>query len=298
MRDLPLSALRAFAAVYEAGGVRPAARTLEITHSAVSRHVRELEAWLGVDLLEARAGGRAAFTPHGHALGRAAASGLNALTRAVDGVRELRRANSVAVATTASFGARWLVPRLRDFQAQHAWIEVSVVAQQSVLDVTQQGADVALRMGAGPWPEGDATPWMDDELFPVASPDYWRRLSGRTPEQRLAKARLLHDRDPSTVWERWFSAHKNPGLDLRAGPRFTTSDLVLRAASEGLGVALARGRLVGPELTTGALLRPFGEARVLLPRAYWLVLAKGGPTRPAEKAMIAWLKAQAGSPSQ
>ena len=47
MRRLPLSALRAFAAVFETGGVRPAARALQVTHSAVSRHVRELEAKAG-----------------------------------------------------------------------------------------------------------------------------------------------------------------------------------------------------------------------------------------------------------
>jgi len=50
MQRLPLSALRAFAAVYEAGGVRPAARALQVTHSSVSRHLHELEAWLGVAL--------------------------------------------------------------------------------------------------------------------------------------------------------------------------------------------------------------------------------------------------------
>lgn len=293
MRDLPLSALRAFAAVYETGGVRPAARTLDVTHSAVSRHVRELEAWLGVDLIEARTGARAAFTPHGHALGRAASSGMSELARAVDGVRELRRANSVAIATTASFGARWLIPRLAGFQREHPWIETSVIAQQSVLDLSDQGVDMALRMGAGPWAEGQAEPVMDDALYPVASQDYWESLSGRTPAQKLAKAHLLHDRDPSATWEKWFAAHKAAQIDLRAGPRFTSSDLVLRAAAEGLGVALARDRLVGHDIVAKRLMRPFGDASVGLPRAYWLVLPRGGPERPAVKAMVAWLRQQA-----
>lgn len=293
MRDLPLSALRAFAAVYETGGVRPAARTLDVTHSAVSRHVRELEAWLGVDLMETRTGARAAFTPHGHALGRAASSGLSELARAVDGVRELRRANSVAIATTASFGARWLVPRLPAFQREHPWIEVSVIAQQSVLDLSDQGADIALRMGAGPWDEGEAEPLMDDALYPVASRDYWQALSGRTPAQKLAKARLLHDRDPSATWESWFATHKSADVNVRAGPRFTSSDLVLRAAAAGLGVALARDRLARAEIDAGMLVRPFGEAAVALPRAYWLIVRPGGPTRPAERATVSWLRAQA-----
>jgi LysR family glycine cleavage system transcriptional activator len=294
MRDLPLSALRAFAVVYEAGGVRSAARTLNIAHSAVSRHLRDLEAWLGVDLIEARSGGRASFTPHGHALGRAASSGLSELARAVDSVRELRRANSVAIATAASFGARWLIPRLPALQRDHPWIEPSVIAQQSVLDLSAQGADIALRMGAGPWDEGEAEPFMDDALYPVASPEYWRGLSGRTPAQRLAKARLLHDRDPSAAWERWFAEHESTGVDVRAGPRFTSSDLVLRAAAAGLGVALARRRLADDDVAAGRLMRPFADdAAVSLPRAYWLVLPRGGTRRPAERATVAWLRAQA-----
>jgi LysR family transcriptional regulator, glycine cleavage system transcriptional activator len=293
MRDLPLSALRAFAAVYESGGVRPAARRLDVAHSAVSRHVRELEAWLGVDLIDTRTGARAVFTPHGHALGRAASSGLSELARAVDAVRELRRANSVAIATTASFGARWLIPRLPAFQREHPWIEVSIIAQQSVLNLSDQGADMALRMGAGPWEEGEAEPLMDDGLYPVASQDYWGRLSGRTPGQKLAKARLLHDRDPSAAWESWFAEHKSAGADVRAGPRFTSSDLVLRAAAAGLGVALARDRLAQDDVSAGMLVRPFGGASVILPRAYWLILPSGGAVRPAERAMITWLRAQA-----
>ena len=92
MRDLPLGALRAFAAVYERGGVRPAARALQVNHSSVSRHLRDLEAWLGVALLEPRDGAvRLVFTPQGEALGRSAVSGLTELARAVDAARELRR---------------------------------------------------------------------------------------------------------------------------------------------------------------------------------------------------------------
>ncbi|MFP3943282.1 MAG: hypothetical protein ACLFWF_05290 [Alphaproteobacteria bacterium] len=69
---------------------------------------------------------------------------------------------------------------------------------------------------------------MDDTLYPVASRHYWAGLGERRPPQALAKARLLHDRDPVSVWEKWFTAHPSPGVDLRAGPRFTSSDLVLR----------------------------------------------------------------------
>src|SRR5258708_37326435 len=81
--------------------------------------------------------------------------------------------------------------------------------------------------------------------------------------------RLLHDRDPHASWEAWRRAYGPPALDVRRGPRFTSSDLVLRAAAQGQGVALARHRLAQDDLATGALLRPVAGRSVDLGPAYW-----------------------------
>jgi len=294
MQRLPLSALRAFAAVYQAGGVRSAARALQVTHSSVSRHLHELEAWLGVALLENRTAKEGlAFTAQGRALGEAALAGLATLTNAVDVVRELRRANSVVIATTPSFAVRWLLPRLASLQKSHAWIEVSVTTQQAVQKLSAQGADLAVRMGSGPWFDDKCEPLMDDALYPVATRRYWNSIGERQPGRALAKARLLHDRDPASAWERWFAVHPLQGIDVRAGGRFTSSDLVLGAAAEGLGVALARDRLAARDVSAGLLVRPFGVAKVSMSRAYWLVQPPDTEPRPAVHALAQWLRSQA-----
>jgi LysR family glycine cleavage system transcriptional activator len=296
MQDLPLNALRAFAAVYEAGGVRAAAKSLGVTHSAVSRHVSELEAWLGVALLRERAGAqRLALTPQGEALGRAVAAGMRSLGHAVGAVRESRRANAVAIAASASVAVRWLLPRLARLQTGHPWIDVSIVVEQDIKPLAEQGADLAIRMSAAPAPDTRSELLMDDALYPVASPAYWASLGEPDPDRALARARLLHDRDPAAAWERWLAQNPCPGLDARVGPRFTSTDLVLRAAAEGLGVALARDRLVGGDVVSGALVRPFGSRAAPIGPAYWLVTARGGPRRAAEAAIAEWLLAQAGS---
>lgn len=294
MQRLPLSALRAFAAVYEAGGVRSAARALQVTHSSVSRHLHELEAWLGVALLEKRsAKERLAFTPQGQALGEAALAGIEALANAVDNVREVRRPNSVVIATTASFATRWLLPRLASLRKSQAWIEVSVTTQQAVQNLSAQGADLAVRMGSGPWFDEKCEPLMDDELYPVATRRYWDSIGERQPGRALARAHLLHDRDPASAWERWFAVHPVQGIDLRAGARFTSSDLVLGAAAEGLGVALARGRLAARDVSAGLLVRPFGATKVSVSRAYWLVQPRDREPRPAAQALAQWIRSQA-----
>src|SRR5690625_3238470 len=138
MKDLPLNALRAFATIYSTGGVRMAARELGVAHSAVSRHLRELEAWLGVSLTRpATVGGRRgiAFTAQGEALGRASLDGFQTLERAITSVREERSPFSVVLSTTPSFAARWLMPRLTALGTAYPRIELSLHVEQKIGDL-------------------------------------------------------------------------------------------------------------------------------------------------------------------
>ena len=291
---LPLTMLRALAAVYETGGVRSAARRLNITHSAVSRHLKELESWVGTPLLVRREGTRTlTFSPEGQSLGRAALSCLSELESAVAALRETRRRHSVAIATTPSFAARWLIPRLASFEAGHPGIEVSVIVDQRLHAPADEGADLAVRMGGRPWPGFTCIPLMDDELYPVVSPVYWAAHGRPSTPRDLRRLRLLHDRDPNASWALWKKHHGPPALDTRIGPRLTSSDLVLAGAEQGLGVALARHRLAGDTIESGTLLRPFGDARVALPNAYWIVLSDTAAVRDAVGVVVDWLESEA-----
>ena len=295
MRDLPLNALRAFAAVYETGGVRPAGRALQVTHSSVSRHLRELEAWIQTPLFDERPRRRSlAFTAEGEALGRTALASLRELEGAVASVREAKRTNSVTIATTPSVAVRWLLPRLPSFEAENKWIEVSVVVDQRRRAPIEEGADISIRMGRGPWRGVVGDPLMDDRLYPVMSTGYWQDAGQPDDIAELARLRLLHDRDPNASWAAWKQEHGPALLDVRRGPRFTSSDLVLRAAEQGLGVALARDRLASDSIANGTLVRPFGRLRVLLQDAYWLLEGTTQRKRQAVRSAIDWLVTEAG----
>ena len=297
MRDLPLHALRAFATVYRHGGVRAAARQLGIAHSSVSRHLAELERWLGVELTRSGGGRKGlAFTSQGEALGKAAAAALRELAHAADSVREQRPAQAVTVNATPSFATRWLLPRLPAFERAFPRVEVWVVVERRHDDPEAAGIDVAIRMGRGPWPDLDCKPLMDDALYPVVSPAYWQGLGRPNRPADLSKMRLLHDRDPYASWDAWRREHGPPALDVRKGPRFTSSDLVLRAAVQGQGVALARHRLAADEVAAGSLMRPFPGLSVELGPAYWLVRPRNVAVRPAAATVIAWLEREAARP--
>jgi LysR family glycine cleavage system transcriptional activator len=296
MRDLPLTLLRALAAVYETGGIRPAGRLLGIQHSAVSRALRDLEAWLEVPLFQNRHGQRAlVFSAEGAALGKAALAAMKDLETVVQNTREGSSANSVTIATTPSFAMRWLLPRLPSLTDAHPKIEVSILVDQVRKSPTETGADLNIRMGARPSKDVEAIPLMDERVFPVMSPILWEKLGRPTKTDELLGLPLLHDRDPSTSWGMW-RKHVGPErLEVRKGPRLTSSDLILRAAEQGQGVALARGCLAQESVASGSLLRPFGDVELDLGTNYWIIANPETGLRQVVQAVTAWLLHEAQS---
>jgi LysR family glycine cleavage system transcriptional activator len=295
MKDLPLNALRVFALACAHGGVRAAARELGIAHSSVSRHLAELEAWLGVPLAREKGAGRRGWipTPQGEALGKAVLAGLRDIETAATAIREARSPFAVTISTAPSFAARWLLPRLPLLERAHPRIELSILVNQHAEDLQAGGIDLAVRMGAGPWPGLHCEALMDDALYPVMSLELWKKSGRPARPQALTSLRLLHDRDPHAGWDLWRQRFGPASLNLQRGPRFASSDLLLRAAAQGQGVALARHRLTADELAAGIVVRPFGARELRIENAYWIVHPDRAP-RHAVTTVIAWLKDQAG----
>jgi len=294
MRDLPLTLLRALAAVYDTGGIRPAGRRLGVQHSAVSRALRELEAWLEIPLFEKRDGQRAlVFTAEGAALGKAALAALTDLENAVQKTREGSNANSVTIATTPSFAMRWLLPRLPKLTEMHSKIEVSIIVDQARKSPVASGADLNIRMGSQPTDTPDSLPLMDERVFPVMAPQLWEERGRPSSVSDLRGLPLLHDRDPATSWATWRKERGPDRLDVRHGPRLTSSDLILRAAEQGQGVALARERLATESLENGTLIRPFGQSAIDLGDNYWIIANPETIGRRVARSVIDWLLLEA-----
>ncbi len=294
MRDLPLTLLRALAAVYETGGIRPAGRLLGIQHSAVSRALRDLEAWLEVPLFEKRDGQRAlVFSVEGTELGKAALVAMKELETATLKTREGSGTNSVTIATTPSFAMRWLLPRLPKMNQTYPKIEVSILVDQARKTPLETGADLNIRMGVQPASDLEPVPLMDERVFPVMAPRFWEDCGRPSKIENLMNLPLLHDRDPSTSWGAWCKKFGPDRLNVRQGPRLTSSDLILRAAEQGQGVALARGRLAEASLSDGALIRPFGDSELDLGPNYWLIANVETKRRRVVQTVMSWLQSEA-----
>lgn len=251
-RKLPsLNALRAFEAAGRHGRMTMAADELNVTHSAISRQVQLLEDGLGVPLFEGPKN-RLTLTDAGKSL-------LAGLTSAFDqidiSVRSVADAEDgpLDVSCPGTFTMRWLIPRLYRFQADHPHIDVRLTASSRPVDFVRDGFDVAIRVGAAPWPEGaDVIPLFPEQTGPVLSP----AIAG-SADKGFAETPVLHTRTRLRAWGDWLS---RSGLLIHGGTRVEYEHFyfMLEAAGAGLGVCVAPWPYVTSDIALGRLVAPFG----------------------------------------
>lgn len=271
-----LNGLRAFEAMGRTGSATRAAAELRVTHSAVSRQVKALEATLGVRLFEGPRY-RLMLTEHGRTL-------LAGLTESFDGltaaVRRVRDPDVVRLAVHPSLAVKWLVPRLIDFEAHHPGVTL-LLSELELTALRQRGADLALRFvdadqSDDPGVEGLA----QNRIGLVCAPDW---------AARLAIAPRLTTRTREQAWAQWeaLSNHAVPG-----GRNRTLAHLhmVVDAAVAGLGAAILPLAIVEDDIRTAKLVAPFGfvaDGGVLA------VLRQPGEITRSERIVLRWLRDQA-----
>ncbi len=289
LRPNLLPALGVFAAAARHRNFAHAAEELHLTASAVSHHVRRLEAALDVVLFHRHARG-VSLTGEGRELADAATLAVADLQVVAESLGRSKDAARLRISTIQSFNFCWLLPRLQGFLAQHPGLHVSIETDSALTRFEEGGADLAIRYGPGHWPGLNAHFLMDDELFPVASPSCEGVDAIETPAQ-IAGMVLLAD-NGFQGWRDWFRAAGLRGLRLPATHMLSDSSGVMRAAAAGIGAALARKRIVGNYLVDGSLIRLPGPALTARFSYHAVYPAHRAPT-PAAEAFIDWLKQEA-----
>lgn len=248
-----LSALAAFEAAARHQNFAHAGEELHLTASAVSHQVRKLEARLGMALFQRHARG-VALTAAGRQLADAAGTALADLDSVLASLRAGRdQRQRVRLTTLHSLAYTWLLPRLPEFARQHPEIALSVETDIGLARFDEGGPDLGIRHGPGQWPGLAAVKLMDDRLFPVAAPGFPELAQARTPAD-IARLPLIADH-ARQGWHDWFRAAGVHGARIEPRFSFTDSTDAMRAAAAGLGVALARLRIVQPYLDAGQLVQ-------------------------------------------
>jgi LysR family transcriptional regulator, glycine cleavage system transcriptional activator len=286
---LPLETLRAFEAAARSGSFSAAAEKLNVTHGAVSRQIAKLEAWLGLRLFERGARG-VALTIEGQRLFQRTSEAFALIADTSDRWTEPRGPAVVRVSSIPSVSGLWLIPRLSRFEAGRPPLRIVLHVDHRQTDLGDEGIDLAIRCGRGTIPGRVSVKMFEEWCFPIASAELAATI-GKGEPARLLDFPLVHDSDASG-WRAWFGARQ---IDYRPRPRdrrFEDYNLVLDAATHGLGIALARPPLTEELLLSGRLVS-VDPHTALNPVSYWLDRPAGQP-RPAAAELARRIAAEAG----
>lgn len=284
-----LNGLRAFEAAARHLSFTLAASELNVTQTAISHQIRRLEEELGIRLF-VRQNRALTLTPEARDYLPGVRAAFNDLRLATD--RLLRKDDDkvLTVSTLASLAAKWLLPRLTDFQEHHPGIDVRITTSTSLVDFQRDNVDAAIRYGRGQWPGLRADWLMADELFPVCSPSLLRGDKPLRCPEDLKSHMLLHTSNAnSDDWRLWLTAAGQPAdIARQPGITFDMIFMTIQAAIDGIGVAMGRTSYVRDDIAKGRLVVPF---KIALPAdaGFYLVAPEGRREAPKLAAFRQWM---------
>lgn len=289
-RWLPLNALRAFDAVGQRLSFTAGAEALNVSQSAVSRHIIGLEELLGHKLFD-RSGARLALTPAGETL-------LPEVSKVFDRLEQT--INAICVAVPASRPIRihippsllhqMALPMIQDFHAEHPDIRIDI-SSSHVTGLPANETDMAIV-----YDRPHVDDWITDLLWmvrvaPVCSPSTAARHQGKTLDQFLADSVLLHvkleNEQRGLLWSH-FAQQTGIALDAERDLAFDTALLAVQYAMSAEAVALADIDIFAPEIQAGRLVMPF-KTVTEDGFGYFLKLRPEDVSEPAISLFRSWL---------
>src|ERR1700759_398386 len=276
-RRLPsLNGLKAFEAAARSESFTRAAEELNVTQGAVSHQVKALEETLGLKLFH-RERQRLFLTEAGRDYLAVIRDAFDRIDVGTERLLQRQERGVLTVSTSPDFAAKWLVNRLSRFTEKHPDVDLRVSATTHYVDFARDDVDVAIRHGDGNWPGFDVQRLYSERLFPVCSP---KLVAGRNRIRKAAdllKFPLLRLEDTKN-WTRLFEA-AGVKVTVGPGPVLNRASMLIDAAIDGQGIALARTALAAWDLINGRLVRPI-DVSLRMANTYWIVCPKAAAKVP------------------
>jgi LysR family transcriptional regulator, glycine cleavage system transcriptional activator len=283
-----LSALQAFEAAGRHLSFTRAALELNLTQSAISRHIRGLEARLGVRLFR-RAKQRVALSEAGEAYLPEIRSCLDRIETSTKQVLIYRRGAGVLnLATLPTFGTKWLAPRLESFLSKHPGILLNFVVQTEPFDFSGSDIDAAIHFGTSLWPNVVAERLIGEELIPVCSPSLRGKIGSIAAPADLMKFPLLQLTPLPSAWNEWLRAAGVTRQLSHQGPRFEHFSMAIQATISNLGILLVPHFLVADDIREGRLVVPH-PVTIKTNMAYYFIYPQSKSSLPSIRAFRDWI---------
>lgn len=279
--------LLSFERVARHGSISRAAAELNLTQSAVSRQILQLEELLGVALFD-RVRQRVVITAAGKLYLKDIQRLLAELNDSTNRIMACGGSDSVLnLAVLPTFATQWLVPRLPRFLTKAPGVTVNFSTRILPFDFSTEPFDAAIHYGSASWPGAITHHLMDEDTVPVCSPKYETAERIRKPSD-LTRVTLLHQSTRAEAWAEWFATVGIEQTYSMRGPRFELFAMIAQAALHHMGVALLPRLLIEDELRSGKLVALFSKS-VRSEQAYFLVVPEHKTPAPLTTAFTRWI---------
>lgn len=283
----PLQTLQTFSVVASTGSFTSAAKELNLSQSAVSRQIQQLEHYFGKPLFQ-RNSRNLVLTEQGTSILPVIENVISSLKSSLEATKT--QATNITIRMAPTIARRWFLPRLPLLNESLPDFNVNVdtawfLEPQFVLG----DVDVVIAYGNGRWPGMEVVPIINEVITPVCSPDY-ELLNGKTLSyDALAHAVLLHSNPHHSDWSLWLQSEGLYDFKPHKHQVFDTQDFALTVAANGYGVAMGDLSLIEKDIQTKTLITPFKQV-IETGYGYFAIY----PSRPANilkvKPFIEWLR--------
>ncbi|MFK8019332.1 MAG: LysR substrate-binding domain-containing protein [Pseudomonadales bacterium] len=288
----PLNSLVAFEATARSGSFTAAGLELNVTQGAISRQIRLLEDYLKQELFS-REQRQIQLTTIGRSYYKEVEMALGGLSEATLNVLDSDREDHITVATTSAMASFWLIPRYGDFQNQNPNINIRIITAESRSQIRNSEYDIGLFYSRVPPDDADSIALFSEQVFPVCSPEYLEKFPDCSDHDKLCEARMLNleiDTKEWMDWREWLTACNLPAKSKRGSSiNMTSYPLIIQAALNGQGVALAWSNLVDSYLNSGLLVQPVTDTLATAANFYMISPLGNRPLKPGAEAFRQWL---------
>jgi DNA-binding transcriptional LysR family regulator len=288
LRDLPLSAVRAFTVTAECGSVGKAAEELAVTHGAVSRQLANLEEWLGQPLF-VREGRKLRLTPIGQRLASQAGTSLNGIASVCTDLRGVPQRRQISIVAPATFTMNWLMPRIAAYEFVDKSVDVWLRTRMANERVDFSNTDLVVTRGHDPEQRRAALEplvVLEEMLTVLATPEFIRSRGIQQPRDILAHPRIASLTRPAD-WATWLEIANLTDEPASLRHRFDHQFVAMHATRASIGSIVAPKNLFSDD---AGFVAPFPDL-TLRGSQYVLYHRTTEPTYVGK--FVAWLLDQA-----
>jgi len=272
----PFAWFRTFDCAARNASFTRAALELNLTQSAVSQHIRSLEAHFGTSLFVRRARG-VVLTDAGRQLLTYVAGAMADLHAAAKLFSGRGQDSVLEIACSSSFARLWMCRHIDAFQEANPGTSIRIISALWPDEYARVKADIQIRYGSAELVGGGAEPLLEDVVIPVCHPDLAGAFEAEAASPDMP---LIHVLGTENTWDRWSQQHE-VSLSSSSGLYVDADELAVELAERKLGVALCGRLLCRPLIENGRLCIPFGGE---MPSSENYYVALGGAEKSKEAA--------------